>query len=49
MESKVIFITGVSTGLGRALAEEALSADYHVAGTVKCINTMEEMMSVRAD
>jgi NAD(P)-dependent dehydrogenase (short-subunit alcohol dehydrogenase family) len=35
MESKVIFITCVSTGLGRALAEEALSADYHVAGTVR--------------
>jgi NAD(P)-dependent dehydrogenase (short-subunit alcohol dehydrogenase family) len=35
MESKVIFITGVSTGLGRALAEETLSADHHVAGTVR--------------
>jgi NAD(P)-dependent dehydrogenase (short-subunit alcohol dehydrogenase family) len=35
MESKVNFIAGVSSGLGRALAEEALSADYHVAGTVR--------------
>ena len=35
LESKVIFITGVSTGLGRALAEEAQSAGYHVAGTVR--------------
>jgi NAD(P)-dependent dehydrogenase (short-subunit alcohol dehydrogenase family) len=35
MESKVTFTTGVSTGLGRALAEEARSAGYHVAGTVR--------------
>jgi NAD(P)-dependent dehydrogenase (short-subunit alcohol dehydrogenase family) len=35
MAQKTIFITGVSSGLGRALAMEALSAGYRVVGTVR--------------
>lgn len=35
MTSKTIFITGVSTGLGRALAQEALAAGHRVVGTVR--------------
>ncbi len=33
--SKIIFITGVSSGFGRALAEEALNDGYRVVGTVR--------------
>ncbi|AEX52459.1 oxidoreductase [Rahnella aquatilis] len=33
--SKLIFITGVSSGFGRALAEEALQAGHRVAGTLR--------------
>ncbi len=33
--SKLIFITGVSSGLGRALAEEALAAGHRVVGTLR--------------
>src|SRR6202030_4496358 len=35
MAQKIFFITGVSSGLGRALAEEALAAGHRVAGTVR--------------
>jgi len=33
--SKIIFITGVSSGFGRALAREALAAGHRVVGTVR--------------
>ncbi|WP_176057206.1 oxidoreductase [Paraburkholderia sp. BCC1876] len=33
--NRTIFITGVSSGFGRALAEEALAAGYRVVGTVR--------------
>ncbi|WP_457325375.1 oxidoreductase [Roseateles sp. P5_E11] len=33
--SKLIFITGVSSGLGRAMAEEALATGHRVVGTVR--------------
>ncbi|WP_409464163.1 oxidoreductase [Amycolatopsis sp. GA6-003] len=33
--SKKFLITGVSTGLGRAIARRALAAGHHVAGTVR--------------
>jgi NAD(P)-dependent dehydrogenase (short-subunit alcohol dehydrogenase family) len=33
--SKLFFITGVSSGLGRALAEEALNAGHRVVGTLR--------------
>jgi NAD(P)-dependent dehydrogenase (short-subunit alcohol dehydrogenase family) len=35
MAGKLIFITGVSSGLGRALALEALAAGHRVVGTVR--------------
>ncbi|MDQ7734007.1 oxidoreductase [Halomonas sp. SpR1] len=33
--SKLLFITGVSSGFGQALAQEALASGHHVAGTVR--------------
>jgi len=33
--SKLFLITGVSSGFGRALAQEALAAGHHVVGTVR--------------
>jgi NAD(P)-dependent dehydrogenase (short-subunit alcohol dehydrogenase family) len=33
--SKIIFITGVSSGFGRALAQEALNSGHRVVGTVR--------------
>lgn len=33
--AKTVFITGVSSGFGRALAQEALSAGHRVVGTVR--------------
>lgn len=33
--TKILFITGVSSGFGRALAQEALAAGHHVVGTVR--------------
>jgi NAD(P)-dependent dehydrogenase (short-subunit alcohol dehydrogenase family) len=35
MTKKTFFITGVSSGLGRALAEEALAAGHRVVGTLR--------------
>jgi NAD(P)-dependent dehydrogenase (short-subunit alcohol dehydrogenase family) len=35
MSSKIIFITGVSSGLGRAIAQQALDAGHKVVGTVR--------------
>lgn len=34
-QSKLFFITGVSSGFGRALAEEALKAGHRVVGTLR--------------
>ncbi|NWK43480.1 oxidoreductase [Ralstonia pickettii] len=34
-DSKIVLITGVSSGLGRALAQEALAAGHKVVGTVR--------------
>uniref|UniRef100_UPI00262CB996 SDR family NAD(P)-dependent oxidoreductase n=1 Tax=Paraburkholderia sp. TaxID=1926495 RepID=UPI00262CB996 len=33
--SKILLITGVSSGFGRALAQEALAAGHKVVGTVR--------------
>ncbi|MDW5375373.1 oxidoreductase [Halomonas sp. HP20-15] len=33
--SKLLFITGVSSGFGQALAQEALASGHHVVGTVR--------------
>ncbi|MDQ2150027.1 oxidoreductase [Alcaligenaceae bacterium C4P045] len=38
---KLIFITGVSSGFGRALAQEALSAGHRVVGTVRSLEAKE--------
>ena len=35
MSGKVFFITGVSTGFGRAISEEALAAGHRVVGTLR--------------
>ncbi|MDE1991529.1 MAG: oxidoreductase [Rhizobiaceae bacterium] len=35
MKSKTLFVTGVSTGFGRALAEAALAAGHRVVGTLR--------------
>jgi len=35
MTQEIVFITGVSSGLGRALAKEALADGYRVVGTVR--------------
>ncbi|MEA3117949.1 MAG: hypothetical protein QOI13_1219, partial [Paraburkholderia sp.] len=33
--SKILLITGVSSGFGRALAQEALAVGHKVVGTVR--------------
>jgi NAD(P)-dependent dehydrogenase (short-subunit alcohol dehydrogenase family) len=47
---KILLITGVSSGFGRALAEEALSAGHTVVGTVRSTQAKEafESLSARA-
>lgn len=48
---KTMLITGVSSGFGRALAEEALAAGYRVVGTVRseqAKQTFEALNSTRA-
>ena len=38
---KVLFITGVSSGFGRALAKRALSEGHRVVGTVRSLEAKE--------
>jgi NAD(P)-dependent dehydrogenase (short-subunit alcohol dehydrogenase family) len=48
---KTMLITGVSSGFGRALAEEALAAGYRVVGTVRseqAKQTFEKLSATRA-
>ncbi|MBU9827746.1 MULTISPECIES: oxidoreductase [Rahnella] len=40
--SKLLFITGVSSGFGRALAEEALQAGHRVVGTLRNAQACEK-------
>src|SRR5690606_2503935 len=40
--TKILFITGVSSGLGRALAREALAAGHRVVGTVRSEQTRQD-------
>ena len=42
MMNKLILITGVSSGFGRALAQEALSAGHRVVGTVRNTDAQRE-------
>lgn len=49
--SKTLFITGVSSGFGRALAQEALAAGHRVVGTVRSADAksaFEAINSARA-
>ena len=38
--SKILFITGVSSGFGQALAQEALAAGHRVVGTVRSTDAL---------
>lgn len=42
MDNRTIFITGISSGLGKALAQEALRAGYTVVGTVRTQQAKEQ-------
>lgn len=44
--SKIIFITGVSSGFGRALAQEALASGHRVVGTVRSTLAKEQFESL---
>ncbi|KGD92280.1 short-chain dehydrogenase [Achromobacter sp. RTa] len=46
--SKILLITGVSSGFGRALAEEALAAGHKVAGTVRSAQAKRDFESLSA-
>ena len=47
--SKILLITGVSSGFGRALAQEALVAGHKVVGTVRSVEAKREFESLSAD
>jgi NAD(P)-dependent dehydrogenase (short-subunit alcohol dehydrogenase family) len=47
--SKLLLITGVSSGFGRALAEEALAAGHRVVGTVRSEQAKREFEALSAD
>ena len=46
--TKTMLITGVSSGFGRALAEEALAAGYRVVGTVRSEQAKQSFESLHA-
>jgi len=46
--SKTLLITGVSSGFGRALAEEALAVGHKVVGTVRTAEAKREFESISA-
>ena len=47
--SKLFFITGVSSGLGRALAEEALKTGHRVVGTLRNQQAKDEFEALAPD
>jgi NAD(P)-dependent dehydrogenase (short-subunit alcohol dehydrogenase family) len=47
--SKILLITGVSSGFGRALAQEALAAGHKVVGTVRSAQAIRDFESLSAD
>jgi NAD(P)-dependent dehydrogenase (short-subunit alcohol dehydrogenase family) len=47
MTKKILFITGVSSGLGRALAEEALAAGHRVIGTLRAEAACAEFDAIK--
>ena len=46
MMNKIILITGVSSGLGRAFAEAALTDGYTVIGTVRNEDARKEFETI---
>jgi NAD(P)-dependent dehydrogenase (short-subunit alcohol dehydrogenase family) len=46
--SKILLITGVSSGFGRALAQEALAAGHKVVGTVRSAQAKRDFESLSA-
>jgi NAD(P)-dependent dehydrogenase (short-subunit alcohol dehydrogenase family) len=46
--SKILLITGVSSGFGRALAQEALAAGHTVVGTVRSAQAQSEFEALHA-
>ncbi|HVW51850.1 MAG TPA: oxidoreductase [Trinickia sp.] len=49
ISSKILLITGVSSGFGRALAQEALAAGHKVVGTVRSTQAKREFESISAN
>ncbi|NUY31802.1 oxidoreductase [Paraburkholderia sp. JPY303] len=47
--SKTLLITGVSSGFGRALAQEALAMGHKVVGTVRTVEAKREFESLSAN
>ncbi|QGZ65487.1 oxidoreductase [Paraburkholderia acidisoli] len=47
--SKILLITGVSSGFGRALAEEAMAAGHTVVGTVRSAQAARDFESLSAN
>lgn len=47
--SKLLLITGVSSGFGRALAQEALAAGHRVVGTVRSEQAKRDVEALSAD
>jgi NAD(P)-dependent dehydrogenase (short-subunit alcohol dehydrogenase family) len=47
--SKILLITGVSSGFGRALAQEALASGHKAVGTVRSAQAKREFESLSAD
>jgi NADP-dependent 3-hydroxy acid dehydrogenase YdfG len=46
---KTIFITGVSSGFGNALAKEALAAGHRVIGTVRSEAALQAFQALDVD
>jgi len=46
VSGKILFITGVSSGFGRALAQEALAAGHKVVGTVRSVQAKRDFESL---
>lgn len=49
ISAKTLFITGVSSGFGHALAQQALAAGHRVVGTVRSEQALRDFESLSAD
>jgi NAD(P)-dependent dehydrogenase (short-subunit alcohol dehydrogenase family) len=47
--SKLLLITGVSSGFGRALAQEALAVGHRVVGTVRNTQAKQDFEALSSD